>query len=98
MTHYGVFEDPEKKAESLLGYIDDMERILDRAIDSKLTGGALETFCLKEMTAFFEKELHLRGLEHAGLIRDFLKTDLAKGLPWWPNMLNNHPRSRKQRA
>jgi hypothetical protein len=72
-----------KNAEILLGYIDDMEMILNKAIDSKLKGNALETFCLREMTGFFEKELKLRGLEHAGLIKDLLKTDLdlnARGI------------------
>jgi hypothetical protein len=35
------------------------------------------------MKGFFEKELGLRGFEHAGLIKDLLKTDLelnAKGI------------------
>ncbi|MBW2144415.1 MAG: MBL fold metallo-hydrolase [Deltaproteobacteria bacterium] len=83
LTHYGVFEDVVKNAEILLGYIDDMEMILNKAIDSKLKGNALEKFCLREMTGFFEKELKLRGLEHAGLIKDLLKTDLdlnARGI------------------
>ncbi len=83
LTHYGVFEDPGRHAESLLGYIDDMELILNKAIDSKLKGDALERFCLREITRFFEKELGLRGLEYAGPIRDLLKTDLelnAKGI------------------
>lgn len=83
LTHYGVFEDVEKNAESLLGFIDDMEGILEKAIDSKFKGDALENFCLKQMTWFFEKQLRLRGLEYAGLIKNFLKTDIelnAKGI------------------
>ena len=42
-----------------------------------LKGDALDNFCFKEMTGFFEKELRLRGIEHAGLVKDVLKTDLA---------------------
>ncbi|MBW1829645.1 MAG: MBL fold metallo-hydrolase [Deltaproteobacteria bacterium] len=83
LTHYGVFKDVEKNAESLLGYIDDMEGILNKAIDSGLKGDALGKSCFKEMTGFFEKELGLRGLEHAGMIKKFLKTDIelnAKGI------------------
>jgi len=83
LTHYGVFKDPEIHAESVLGYIDDMDMILNKAIDSRLTGSALEKFCLTEMTGFFEKELRMRGLEPTGLIKGFLKTDMelnAKGI------------------
>jgi glyoxylase-like metal-dependent hydrolase (beta-lactamase superfamily II) len=44
LTHFGVFKDLEKNAESLLGYIDDMEGILNKAIDSEFKGDALEKF------------------------------------------------------
>lgn len=52
-------------------------------INSRLKGVALEKFCFNEMTGFFEKELGLRGLEHAGMIKKLLKTDIelnAKGI------------------
>jgi hypothetical protein len=60
-----------------------MEAILNKAIDSGLKGDALKKFCFKEMKRFFEKELGLRGIEYAGMIKNFLKADLelnAKGI------------------
>lgn len=83
LTHFGTYTDLEKNAETMLGFIDDMEQILNNAIDSKLTGAGLEMFCLDEITWFFEKELNERGLEYDGLIKDVLKTDIelnAKGI------------------
>ncbi len=76
LTHYGAYENIEKHAETLMAFIDDMELIQNRAIDSKLKGSALKRFCHNEITKFFEKQLHLRGLNHAGLIKDLLKTDI----------------------
>ena len=76
LTHYGAYYNLEKNAEIMLGYIDDMELILNKTIDSELKGDALERFCHEEMAEFLEKELSLRGLKNTGLIKNLLKTDL----------------------
>jgi hypothetical protein len=60
----------------MLGYIDDMDLILNKAIDSELKGDALERFCNEEMTKFIEKELNLRGLKNTGSIKNLLETDI----------------------
>jgi glyoxylase-like metal-dependent hydrolase (beta-lactamase superfamily II) len=76
LTHYGAYSDLEKNAQIMLGYIDDMDLILNKAIDSELKGDALERFCNEEMTKFIEKELSLRGLKNTGSIKNLLETDI----------------------
>ena len=62
LTHFGPFFDMKVGAEQLLSGLDQMEELLERAVDSDLSGDALQSFCEDGVRDFFRAEMEDRGM------------------------------------
>jgi glyoxylase-like metal-dependent hydrolase (beta-lactamase superfamily II) len=85
LPHFGVHEDMAGDAEKLLRSIDQMEAILEEAINGELTGADLEGWCEKKVAAAMEEHLAACGVADTASDLRWIGEDIginAMGLAW----------------
>jgi len=77
ITHFGRTDEVPEDARKLLRCIDLMEAIVNRAVERRLEGGALDAYCLEQTSAALDDHLRWCGVTDFEGDRRFVEGDVA---------------------